>query len=146
MTAYSDFKVPYGTTITRLMTDSERKYEQRLKHAAFILAALLNLNKQHKLSPIRFRYYGTPLMFTMDAETSTLKQTYESGYTRNDTVPHVGMDGQYTTVKMFANWNPTVCARILKLAKKQIADRRAQEVKKSYSPFSDTSEYHESFA
>jgi hypothetical protein len=123
MTTYNDFKVPYGATVTRLMTDDERKYEQRLKHAAFILQELLYLIENNRLDPIYVRFYGTPLVFTMNAATSTLKQTYENGYTRNDTVPHVGMDGQHTTVKMFASWNPTVCARILKLAKKQIVDR-----------------------
>lgn len=126
MTAYNDFKVPYGTTITRLMTDSERKYEQRLKHASFVLAELLLLIENKPLDPIRVRFYGTTLEYTMDTEASTLKQYNEDGYTRNNTAPHVGMDGQYTTVKMFASWNPTVCARILKLAKKQIADRRSR--------------------
>jgi hypothetical protein len=145
MTTYNNFKVPYGTTVTRLMTDTERKHAQRLKHASFVLSELLLINANHKLDPIYVKFYGTPLVFTMDADTSTLKQTYSSAHTRNDTNPHTGMEGRYTTVKMFANWNPTVCARILKLAKKQVADRRSQTAKK-YSPFSDTIEYHESFA
>jgi len=127
MTAYNDFKVPYGTTITRLMTDSERKYEQRLKHAAFVVQELLHLNERHKLDPIHVGYYGAKLKFSLDENVSYLTQTFESGYSSNGVNPHrADCDGRFTTVHMFANWNPTVCARILKLAKKQIADRRSQ--------------------
>jgi hypothetical protein len=128
MTVYTDFKVPYGTTvtITRLMTDSERKRDQRQKHAAFIVQKLLELNEQHKLEPIYVRYNGTCMKFSLDENVSYLRLTYNSGYSHTAVNPHgANMEGQHTTAKMFASWNPTVCARILKLAKKQIADRRS---------------------
>lgn len=126
MTVYSDFKVPYGTTIIRLMTDSERKHDQRQKYAAFIVQELLNLNERHKLEPIYVRYNGTQMKFSLDDKVSYLHLTYHSGYSHTAVNPHyANMEGQHTTAKMFASWNPTVCARILKLAKKQIADRRS---------------------
>jgi hypothetical protein len=146
MTTYNDFTVPYGTTVTRLMTDTERKHEQRHKHAAFVVQELQRLNENHKLDPINLRYNGTRMKFSLGETVSYLQLTYDSGYSHTAVnLLHSDMQGQHTTVKMFANWNPTVCARILKLAKKQVADRRAQTAKK-YSPFSDTIEYHESFA
>jgi hypothetical protein len=126
MTVYNDFRVAYGTTITRLMTDSERKHDQRQKHAAFIVQELLNLNEQHKLKPIYLRYDGTKMKFSLDENVSYLHLTYHSGYSNTAVNPHcANIKGQHTTAKMFASWNPTVCARILKLAKKQIADLRS---------------------
>jgi hypothetical protein len=126
MTVYSDFKVPYGTTITRLMTDSERKHDQRQKHAAFVVQELLYLNERYKLDLIRVKYNGVKIEFSLDNKHSRLLLTYNNGYSHTAVNLHyANMEGQHTTAKMFASWNPTVCQRILKLAKKQIADRRS---------------------
>jgi hypothetical protein len=66
------------------------------------------------------------MKFSLDENVSYLHLTYDSGYSYTAVNPHcANMEGQHTTAKMFASWNPTVCARILKLAKKQIADRRS---------------------
>ena len=134
MKNYQSYIPPHGTTVTRVMSGTERRRAGRLAYAceaARALRCLASWNVAIKYVSACANGYRIVLTFGKDSVHVQFRNTGRMGHTHSFRDMVLPYDAEHSGTNTFSNWlacqDPTFTARLLKNAHKQIRDHRSYE-------------------